>query len=125
MSEPALEAILELFPPHIHPLTLVSDPDELLADQEVIAALKKRGFQVLQEEDPIRLRLAVRHKKPFTAEWPMVIVTTGELKNLPYDLWQQGRHITLTLGTCWPGLEVGVLRALTPKQRRLLWGRYQ
>ncbi len=120
MSEPALEAILELFPPHTHPLTLVSDPDELLADEEVIAALKKRGFQVLQEEDPIRLRLAVRHVKPFTVEWPMVIVTTGELKNLPYDLWQQGRHVTLSLGTCWPGLEVGVLRALTPEQRRLL-----
>lgn len=120
MSEPAIEAILELFPPHIHPLTLVSDPDELLADEEVIEALKKRGFQLLQEEDPIRLRLAVRHMKPFTAAWPVVIVTTGELKNMPYDLWQQGRHITLSLGTCWPGLEVGVLRALTPKQRKLL-----
>jgi hypothetical protein len=120
MSEPALESILELFPPHTHPLTLVSDPDELLADVEVIEALKKRGFQLLQEEDPIRLRLAVRDVKPFTVEQPMVIVTRGELNNLPYDLWQQGRHITLTLGTCWPGLEVGVLRVLTPKQRRLL-----
>lgn len=120
MSEPALEAILELFPPHIHPLTLVSDPDELLADEEMIAALKKRGFQMLQEEDPVRLRLAVRHLKPFTAEWPVVVVTTGELKNLPYDLWQQGRHVTVSLSTRWPGLEVGVLRALTPGQRRLL-----
>ena len=120
MSEPALEAILEQFPPHTHPLTLVSDPDELLTGEEVFVALKKRGFQLLQEEDPIRLRFAVRHMRPFTAEWPMVIVTRGEIKNLPYDLWQQGRHITLTLGTCWPGLEVGVLRALTPKQRRLL-----
>ncbi len=120
MSEPPLEAILELFPSHTHPLTLVSDPDELLAGEEVIAALKKRGFQLLQDEDPIRLRLAVRHVKPFTAEWPVVVVTTGELNSLPYDLWQQGRHITLSLGICWPGLEVGVLRALTPRQRRLL-----
>jgi hypothetical protein len=120
MSEPALEAILELFPPHTHPLTLVSDPDELLADAEVIAALRERGFQLLRGEDPIRLRLAVRQVRPFTVEWPVVIVTTGELNSLPYDLWQQGQHITLDLGTCWPGLEVGVLRAIAPKQRRLL-----
>ena len=120
MSEPAVEAILELFPPHTHPLTLVSDPDELLADAEVIAALRERGFRLLQGEDAIRLRLAVRQARPFTAEWPVIVVTTGELNSLPYDLWQQGRHITLSLGTCWPGLEVGVLRALTPRQRRLL-----
>ncbi|MGZ3644116.1 MAG: BREX-3 system phosphatase PglZ [Ktedonobacteraceae bacterium] len=120
MSESALEAILELFPPHTHPLTLVSDPDELLADEEVIAALKKRGFQILQGEDPIRLRLAVRQMKSFTVEWPVVVVTTGELNSLPYDLWQQGRHITLSLSTCWPGLEVGVLHTLTPRQRKLL-----
>ncbi len=120
MSEPAVDAILELFPPHTHPLTLVSDPDELLADAEVIAALRERGFRLLQGDDPIRLRLAVRQVRPFTAEWPVVIVTTGELNNLPYDLWQQGRHIWLNLSTCWPGLELGVLRALTPRQRRLL-----
>ncbi|MFL5586052.1 MAG: BREX-3 system phosphatase PglZ, partial [Ktedonobacteraceae bacterium] len=120
MSEPALEAILELFPPHTHTLTLVSDPDELLADAEVIARLRERGFQLLQGEDPIRLRLAVRQVRPFTAEWPVIVVTTSTLDSLPYDLWQQGRHITLSLGTCWPGLEVGVLRALTSRQRRLL-----
>ena len=120
MSEPAVEAILEFFPPHTHPLTLVSDPDELLADAQLIAALRERGFRLLQGDDPIRLRLAVRQARPFTAEWPIAVVTTGELNNLPYDLWQQGRHITLTLSTYWPGLELGVLRALTPRQRRLL-----
>jgi hypothetical protein len=120
MSEPAFEAILELFPPHMHPLTLVSDPDELLADAEVIAALRERGFQLLRGEDPIRLRLAVRQVRPFTTEWPVIVVTTSSLNSLPYDLWQQGQRITLSLGTCWPGLEVGVLRALTPRQRRLL-----
>src|SRR5712691_8817049 len=107
MSEPALEAILELFPPHTHTLTLVSDPDELLADAEGIATLRERGFQLLQGEDPIRLRLAVHQVRPFTAEWPVVVVTTSTLDSLPYDLWQQGRHITLSLDTCWPGLEVG------------------
>ncbi len=120
MSESALEVILELFPPHIHPLTLVSDQDELLTDVEVIAALRERGFQLLQGDDPIRLRLAIRQVWPFTAEWPVIVVTTSELDSLPYDLWQQGRHITLSFGTCWPGLEVGVLRELNPKQRRLL-----
>jgi hypothetical protein len=120
MGDPASDTILELFPPHTHPLTLVSDPDDVLADAEVVATLKERGFQLFQDEDPIRLRLAIRQVRPFTAERPVVVVTASMLNSLPYDLWQQGRLITLSLGTCWPGLEVGVLRALTPQQRRLL-----
>ena len=32
-------AVLAHFPLHTHPLTLVSDPDGLLADEDILAAL--------------------------------------------------------------------------------------
>ena len=41
---------------HTHPLTLVSDPDGLLAEEELLAELYARGFAVLAESDPLRLR---------------------------------------------------------------------
>ena len=51
-----LEQILRHFPPHVHPLTLVSDPDNVLADETVLAHLAERGFTVISEPDPVCLR---------------------------------------------------------------------
>ena len=48
--------LLRYFPPHIHPLTLVNDPDRLLAGETLMAELTRRGFQIIQEEDPVLLR---------------------------------------------------------------------
>ena len=38
-----LERILALFPPHTHPLTLVSDPDGVLADETALPAAGVRA----------------------------------------------------------------------------------
>jgi hypothetical protein len=39
-----LNSVLSLFPPHTHLLTLVSDPDRILADEQVLAGLSERGL---------------------------------------------------------------------------------
>ncbi len=41
--------VLSLFPPHTHPLTLVSDPDRLLAGEAVMLELTQGGFQVCRK----------------------------------------------------------------------------
>ena len=51
--------LLRYFPSHIHPLTLVSDPDHLLAGEALMAELTRRGFQIIQEADPVLLRRRV------------------------------------------------------------------
>jgi hypothetical protein len=110
-------AILAHFPPHTHPLTLVSDPDGLLADEDVLAALAERGFTLVGEPDPVALRHRVEALRPWNTDHPLIVVTAGLLNQLPYDLWQQGHHVTLALHTFFPNLVYPVVRALTPTQR--------
>jgi len=112
-----LDAVLRYFPAHTHPLTLVSDPDGLLAEEAVLAALAERGFTLLNEPDPVRLRWRVEQLRPFTVDRPVVIVTAGPLNALPYDLWQQGHHVTLALHEFFPDLAYPVVQTLTPNQR--------
>jgi hypothetical protein len=109
--------ILRHFPPHTHPLTLVSDPDGLLADEELLAALAERGFSLVDESAPVALRRRVEAARPFSADRALIVVTAGPLNTLPYDLWAQGHPVTLALHTFFPGLAYPVVRALSPAQR--------
>ena len=112
-----LERVLHSFPPQTYPLILVRDPDGVLADEGVWATLAERGFTLVDEPDPIHLRHRVEQARPFSADRPLIVVTAGSLEELPYDLWQQGHHVTLALHTFFPHLAYPVLRALTPAQR--------
>ncbi len=112
-----LTQILNHFPSHTHPLTLVSDPDGLLADEDVLAALAERGFTLVGESDPVALRHRVEAARSWSIDHPLVVVTAGLLDQLPYDLWQQGHHVALALHTFFPNLAYPVVRALTPTQR--------
>lgn len=83
-----LNSVLSLFPPHTRLLTLVSDPDDILADEQVLAKLAERGFTLLNEPDPMHLRHRVESTRPFSIDRPLIVVTPGLLEDLPYDLWQ-------------------------------------
>jgi len=110
-------AVLAHFPLHTYPLTLVSDPDGVLSDEAVLTTLAERGFTLVNEPDPIRLRHQVEQARPFSIDRPLIVVSTGPLNELPYDLWQQGHHVTLALHTFFPNLAYPVVRTLVPAQR--------
>ena len=112
-----LDRLLHFFPPQSYPLTLVSDPDGLLNDEGILAALAERGFTLVDEPDPVHLRYRVEQARPFSSNHPLIVVTAGPPNRLPYDLWQQGHHVTLALHTFFPHLAYPVVRALTPTQR--------
>ena len=114
------DRVLNGFPSNIHNLTLVSDPDGLLADESITAALTVRGFRLLHEPNPIALRAAWLAAQPVTVEQPLIVVTSGPLNALPYDLWQQGQHVTLALHTFFPHLDYPTIRTLSPSQRARL-----
>lgn len=111
------DQLLGLFPPNIHPLILVSDPDGLLTDESVLSALLERGFTIIHENNPILLRHRVEQVKPFQSSNPVIVITDGVLEALPYDLWQQGQHVTLALHSFFPNLSYPILRSLSPVQR--------
>lgn len=99
------------------PLTLVSDPDDLLADELLLAELTRRGFRLLAEEDPVALRYAYARTLADEPQTSLVVVTRGALNRLPYDLWQQGRHVELALHAFFPNLDYPTVKQLSPRQR--------
>ena len=106
--------LLRYFPAHTHPLTLLSDPDHLLAGEGLMAELTRRGFQVIQEDDPVLLRHRVEQARPFTVEHPVIITTSGVVEDLPYDLYQCAYRISLSLHQFFPHLAYPVLQTLQP-----------
>jgi len=112
-----VEAVLAQFPASAYHLVLASDPDDLLAEEELLAALQARGFRLVREPDPVRLRHRVEQLRPSTIEEPVLVITSGPLNELPYDLWQQGHHVKLALHTFFPRLAYPVVRQLSPSQR--------
>ncbi|MBI4321184.1 MAG: BREX-3 system phosphatase PglZ [Chloroflexi bacterium] len=112
-----LDSVLSHFPAHTHPLTIVHDPDGLLADEMVLAELSERGFSIIVESDPVHLRRRVEQDQPFAIDHQAIVITPGPLNALPYDLWQQGHHVMLALHSFFPNLAYPVVRGLTPAQR--------
>lgn len=108
--------ILSLFPAHTHPLTLVSDPDGLIAGEAVRFELSRRGFVIVQETDPVILRYQIEQLRPFQVEKPVLLITVEPLENLPYDLWQSGYRIRLSVHDLFPNLAYPVVRTLLPDQ---------
>ena len=54
-----LDQIQALFPAYTHPLTIVHDPDGILADEELAAVLAGQGCRLVAEPDPVQLRWRV------------------------------------------------------------------
>lgn len=111
-----LGELLKFFPESAYPLILAHDPDSLLNEESVLAALNERRFTLIYETDPIRLRYRVETVKPITIKQPIIIRTEKQLNRLPYDLWQQGHHVSLGLNTFFPNLSYSVLQQLSPSQ---------
>ena len=111
-----LEQLLNLFPNEAYSLTLAYDPDGLLEVEAVLTALMERGFIPVFEHDPIHLRYQIERFKPFSVETPVIIRTETPLNELPFDIWQQGHHIQLSLHSFFPNLSYPVIQRLTTSQ---------
>ena len=120
-----INRVLDLFPPYVHPLTLVSDPDRLLAGEVIMLELSNRGFQVIQEEDAVLLRHRMEEARPFTLDHPIIVTTSAALEDLPYDLYQCAYRINLSLHQYYPNLAYPVLQTLSPDQIEILESRPQ
>ncbi len=112
-----LEQILLYFPPNVHPLTLVNDPDSVLADETALAHLVERGFSLLTETDPVQFRREVNEFGEWSTQRQCIIITPHPLNQLPYDLWQQGHPVSFALHTFFPTLAYPVVQSLAPTQR--------
>ena len=113
------ERILSEFAPGAARLTLVADPDGLLLDEDISAAVRGRGFALLEFDDPVAFRYA--YESGFRSRWDrgeeadaeVVLRFAGsDLGALPYDLLQAGRRLSFSLAEMFPGLSPLVSAAL-------------
>ena len=113
------DQILREFTPDLARLTLVADPDGLLLEEGVLAAIRERGFELLPSEDHITFRYA--YESRFRSRWDqgeqtdLVVVlrsAVSDLGSLPYDLLKSGRQLSYSLGDIFPKLSYPVLTAL-------------
>jgi len=113
------DAILNQFVPQVSMLTLVADPDGLLAEEKLALALRERGFDLIEFNDAVEFRYA--YESNYRSRWDltghtdlMVILRLQdtELAGLPYDLLQAGRKLSFNLGDIFPNLSYPVIEQL-------------
>jgi len=113
------DAILNDFVPNVSRLTLVADPDSLLTEEKLALELRKRGFDLIEFNDPIEFRYAYELK--YRSIWDrdkhtdLVVILRmqdAELEALPYDLLRAGRKLSFNLGDLFPNLSYPVIENL-------------
>ena len=113
------DAILNEFVPKVSKLTLVADPDSLLAEEKLALELRRRGFDLIEFKDPVEFRYVYEAK--YRSLWDrgeytdLVVILRlqdTELTLLPYDLLQAGRKLSFNLGTLFPKLSYPVVEKL-------------
>jgi hypothetical protein len=113
------DRILDAFVPEVSKLTLVADPDSLLTEERLALALRERGFELIEFDDPVAFRYA--YESGYRARWDQGLQTDlvvilrlqdAELERLPYDLLQAGRTLSFNLGELFPRLSYPVIETL-------------
>lgn len=115
-----IERILKEFPAELTRLWIVADPDDVLLDEQVLAGLRARGFDVLPFEDSIVFR--TEYEERYRAEWDqgkagpassLVLHLRGaNIADLPWDYRRQARTVSLSLADLFPKLSYPVVRQL-------------
>lgn len=127
------EDVLDNFPPQVHRLTLVADPDGLLAEEGVAAELEQRGYEALEYgDDSIAFRYA--YERDYRSRWEsgeescLIVLVRGEsreLDELPYDLVRLGRKLSFGLGNLLPNLDYSTISELDREYLDRLYTAYQ
>lgn len=110
--------ILSHFGIGVAQVTLVHDPDRLVTEENVLATIVDRGYEVLLYEDPVAFRYA--YEAQYRGEWDdaggrslAVVVQSGDdLGSLPFDVLSRGRQLSFALHDIFPALSYPVLQAL-------------
>ena len=104
-------------------LTVVTDPDQLLTEQEILSELRERGFELVPFEDHVAFRFA--YESRYRQIWDrgektnLVVVLrspSGEADALPFDLLEQARRqercLSFSVAQLFPKLSPNVVLSL-------------
>jgi len=115
-----VDRILKEFPADLARLWIVSDPDGVLLDEQILSSLRERGFEVLPFEDSVAFR--VEYEQCYRMAWDagapapyralILQFASGDASKLPWDYLRQARRLSLSLANLFPKLSYTVVRQL-------------
>ena len=115
-----VDRILKEFPADLARLWIVSDPNDVLLDEQVLSGLRERGFEVLPFEDSVafrseyeeRYRDAWDHGQPAPSNALVLHLRGTNTNDLPWDYLRQARKLSLGLTELFPKLSYAVVKQL-------------
>ena len=114
------DEILREFTPGVARLTVVNDPDGLLAEAGIVGELRGRGFEVVSLNDRVAFRFfyesGYRSRRGRGDLADVVAVFTGARHEhvVPYDLWRASRRLSFGLDGLFPKLSWAVVQGMDP-----------
>lgn len=118
---PWTDSLIVRFPRGVSRLWIAIDPDDVLLDEQLIAALDRAGFALLDFEDPIvfRAEYEERYRGPWEsgAAEPALILRyrRTDPNELPWDYVSQARSVRLGLAELFPNLAYTVVKTIEPR----------
>jgi hypothetical protein len=126
------DAILSEFIPGVSRLTIVDDPDDLLTEEKLSFELNKRGFDLLEFNDPVEFRYAYESRYrtlwdqgKLTEQAVILRLHSSKSDDLPYDLLKGGRKLAFNLGDIFPNLSYSVIGKLDRSFLDVLFDAYK
>lgn len=123
--------ILQPFHPGLARLTLVYDPDDLIREEHILEEIRRRGFELLFYDDPIRFRYV--YESEYRRRWDggenaeLVVVfpfSVDQRDRVPHDVLSDGRTLSLHLAEFFPRLSYSVIRELEAHDYAVLFAVY-
>ena len=108
------QKILSEFVIGIKPITIVVDPDHLLAEEKITAKLNDMGFVIESFENPIDFRylFETKYRPNLCNNSPELLITTLDLSKIPYDILTKARVLEVSLNEIYPNLNWHVVSRL-------------
>ena len=112
--------ILREFTPGVARLTVVDDPDGLLAETGVVEVLRVRGFEVVPVADRVAFRYFYEsryrsRRDPGELADVVAVFTAARHEHVvPYDMLEGSRRLSFSLADLFPKLSWAVVQGMNP-----------
>lgn len=97
----------------VAPLVVALDPDRLLTEEAVQAAIRDRGYNVLELDDEMAFRLTFETTVRDHTDQPLLVIHFGERReDVPFDLLMAATVVEPSLTSLFQNLSAPVIRAI-------------
>lgn len=97
---------------------IVDDEYNILGQSDIKHLLQQQDRVLHFYEDPVVFRHVYesnfRHVKRANRQTLLIIIQNGQLNQIPFDIYEQAVHFTLSFNILFPNLEPSVLKQCTP-----------